>query len=195
MSFAAGSQTPHRLAAFHPAFHVWLNVIPCGAIPALNTAHDSMIKTDKPVPEDNKPINLKAFIPYRLTRLSENFGKVTSPRYKKYQVTSPEWRVLAILTEFGTASSKFIQEHTNLSRSRVNRTLDSMVKKQWITRELESHDRRQNRINLTELGQSAFAEAGKAAKDTQDEWLESFSDAEIAQLYQLLDRLEQNMPR
>lgn len=158
-------------------------------------AYHPMAKPDIPAPEDNKPINLRAFIPYRLTRLSENFSKVTSPRYKKHKVTSPEWRVLAILTEYGIASSKFIQEHTTLSRSRVNRTLDSMVNKQWVTREPEAHDRRQNKIKLTELGQSAFAEAGQVAKDTQDEWLESFSNAEIAQIYQLLDRLEQNMPQ
>lgn len=141
-----------------------------------------------------KPINLKEFIPYRLTQLSENFSKVTSPRYKKHKVTSPEWRVLAILTEYGIASSKFIQEHTTLSRSRVNRTVDSLVNKQWITREPEAHDRRQNKIRLTKLGENAFAEVGEVAKDTQDEWLASFSETEIAQIYQLLDRLDQNMP-
>ncbi|WP_040481855.1 MarR family winged helix-turn-helix transcriptional regulator [Luminiphilus syltensis] len=144
--------------------------------------------------EEDKPINLKAFIPYRLTRISEDFGKMSAQGYKKYNVTSPEWRILAILTEYGSASSKFLQDQSALSRSRVNRTLDKLVSKKWVSRKFEEYDRRQNKITLTTLGISTFAEAARVVNDMQSEWLRNFSKTEISQLYKLMEKLEDQLP-
>jgi len=49
-------------------------------------------------------------------------------------------------------------------------------------------------ISLTAKGKAAFKKVGKIAHETQEEWLESFSEDEIATLHQLLDKLEKNIP-
>jgi DNA-binding MarR family transcriptional regulator len=140
-------------------------------------------------------VKLKQFIPYRLTRISDAFSNATSPRYRHLGVSSPEWRVLAVLTEHGVASSRFLQEHTGLSRSRINRTLDGLVSKNWVKRDSERHDRRQNKICLTRQGRSIFSKVGKIAFDTQAEWLKDLTVAELSSLERLLDKLERNIPR
>jgi DNA-binding MarR family transcriptional regulator len=151
-----------------------------------------MAKSDKP--GDESPAPLGRFIPYRFARISEALSRSTSRRYTHYGVSPPEWRVLAVLTDYGVASSKFVQEHTSLSKSRVNRTLGSLVAKGFVARQIESADKRQNKISLTPAGTSIFRKVGKIAQDTQDEWLDSLTDAEISILHQLLDKLEKNIP-
>lgn len=151
-----------------------------------------MAKSDKP--GKKSPAPLSKFIPYRFARISETLSRSTSRRYTHYGVSPPEWRVLAVLTDYGVASSKLLQEHTSLSKSRVNRTIGRLVAKGFITRKLESADKRQNKISLTAAGKSIFRKVGKIAQETQNEWLHSMSDEEISSLHELLDKLEKNIP-
>jgi len=121
-------------------------------------------------------------------------SQTTSPRYKHHGVSSPEWRVLAILCEYGVASSKFLREHSAMSKTRINRTIESLIDSGCIIRQLDSSDKRKNVISLTAKGKTVFKKVGKIAHETQEEWLESFSKDEIATLHQLLDKLEKNIP-
>lgn len=156
------------------------------------------LETYKMAMSDNldweNPINLKTFIPYRMVRISDKLSQSTSARFVSYGVSSPEWRIMAVLAEYGVASSKFLQEHTSMDKSRINRAIGSMVDKKWIIRKLEDNDRRQNKITLTNTGKSIFGKVGKMGQDIQDEWLENFTPAEITQLQHLLDKLEQTIP-
>ncbi|EED35050.1 hypothetical protein NOR51B_992 [Luminiphilus syltensis NOR5-1B] len=68
------------------------------------------------------------------------------------------------------------------------------MSKKWVSRKFEEYDRRQNKITLTTLGISTFAEAARVVNDMQSEWLRNFSKTEISQLYKLMEKLEDQLP-
>ena len=139
-------------------------------------------------------IDLDKFLPYRLTYISEALSRSTSMRYRQSGVTAPEWRIMAVLSSKQVASSKLLQHHTGLSKTMVNRTVESLLAKGWIDRQSTESDRRQNKITITDTGGAVFSEATRFVREIHEEWLRAFTDAERSELYRLLDKLQASIP-
>jgi DNA-binding MarR family transcriptional regulator len=138
--------------------------------------------------------SLQDYMPYRLACLVENATASVSSRYKTHGVSIAEWRVLAVLGELGTASSKVMISHTNMDKSRINRALNLLQEKNWVVRKDEPSDRRQNRVKLTRKGQRKFVEIAEVAHDWQSSWLGRLNKKEMSQLDALLKKLASGIP-
>lgn len=101
-------------------------------------------------------LELEAFLPYRLSRVAElisrEFREIYDPQF---DLTVPEWRVLAALGQKSTMTATQIGEHVWLHKTKVSRAVQALDTRRWLTRR-EARDRRVEELSLTAAGRSAY---------------------------------------
>jgi DNA-binding MarR family transcriptional regulator len=100
---------------------------------------------------------LENFLPYRLARVgvavSQDFRKVYGP---DYDLTIPEWRVLATLGQFEDMGAKAIGAHSSMHKTKVSRAVRALEDRRWLKRRTSNDDRREELLTLTPLGRKAY---------------------------------------
>ncbi len=106
-----------------------------------------------------KKLVLETFLPYRLNRLASAVSRDFKAVYARhYDLTVPEWRVLATLGEFGAMGATAIGAHSCMHKTKVSRAVRALEKRRWLKRREVPEDRREEILSLSPLGQSAYAE-------------------------------------
>jgi DNA-binding MarR family transcriptional regulator len=102
---------------------------------------------------------LEDFLPYRLNRLaaavSQAFRAVYGPHY---DLTVPEWRVLATLGQFETMTAKGIGAHSAMHKTKVSRAVHELEVRRWLKRRQSANDRREDILSLTTPGRRVYAD-------------------------------------
>lgn len=105
----------------------------------------------------DRKLILEGFLPYRLNRaaarMSSDFRVVYGP---DYDLTIPEWRVLATLGEFGQLCAKEIGSHSSMHKTKVSRAVRTLEQRRWLTRDQRVDDRREEILCLTSLGRDYY---------------------------------------
>jgi DNA-binding MarR family transcriptional regulator len=133
---------------------------------------------------------LDAFLPYRLNRLSAAVSRDFRAVYgRHYDLTVPEWRVLATLGEFEEMGATAIGAHSAMHKTKVSRAVRALEKRRWLKRREVPEDRREEMLRLTRLGQNAYAEIVPRALAFERKLLEGLG-ADARKLLDALERLE-----
>jgi DNA-binding MarR family transcriptional regulator len=100
---------------------------------------------------------LDQFLPYRLNRLAAAISHGARQVYAQdYDLTIPEWRVLATLGEFPRLTAKAIGAHSAMHKTKVSRAAKALEDRRWLARETNNDDRREEFLTLTKQGQDAY---------------------------------------
>ena len=135
-------------------------------------------------------LKLENFMPYRLSVLSNTVSTTVARAYdKRFKVSIPEWRVIAILGRFPGLSAVEVAERTMLDKVAVSRAVTKLIKKGRIDREFADADRRRSILNLSEEGRILHDEIAELALNFESDLLEGFSPEELTQLNNLMERL------
>ena len=135
-------------------------------------------------------LKLENFLPYRLSVLSNTVSTTVARAYdKRFKVSIPEWRVIAILGRFPGLSAVEVAERTMLDKVAVSRAVTKLIKKGRIDREFADADRRRSILNLSEEGRKLHDEIAELALNFERDLLEGFSPDELTQLNGLMERL------
>ena len=114
---------------------------------------------------DEPLLALEAFLPYRLMVAAEKISLGFSKIYKeKYDLSRPEWRVLASLAQFNRATATEVGAHSSMHKTKVSRAVFVLEKRKWLVRKADEHDRRVEWLELTREGKAKFAALAKLAK-------------------------------
>lgn len=109
-------------------------------------------------------------------------------------LTQAEFRCLRLFGKDESINNKTIAERMKLSPSRLTRIIDGLVKKQYISREIDSNDRRNMRVALSRKGKSLVQQLNKAYVDIHEEILQDinpmYHDQLILAMTHLLEALE-----
>jgi DNA-binding MarR family transcriptional regulator len=106
-----------------------------------------------------KKLVLENFLPYRLNRLASAVSRDFRAVYgRHFDLTVPEWRVLATLGQFGEMGAKAIGAHSYMHKTKVSRAVRALEKRRWLRRREAPQDRREEILSLTPLGEDAYAE-------------------------------------
>ena len=110
-------------------------------------------------------------------------------------VTDANVRILHYLTEHEDQPvyQRDLERAFGITRSTASRVLQLMETKDLISRNGVSHDARLKQVTLTDRSRRFSDEAGKCAAVLEDKLLKGFTEREIRQLYQMLDRMIRNM--
>ncbi|MCD2180585.1 MarR family winged helix-turn-helix transcriptional regulator [Rhizobium sp. GN54] len=122
-------------------------------------------------------LELETFLPYRLNRISaavsREFRTVYGP---DFDLSVPEWRVLATLGQFEVATAKAIGTHSAMHKTKVSRAVKALEDRRWLRRRPSEADRREELLQLTDLGRGIYLRIVPRAKAFETRLLASLGD-------------------
>lgn len=120
---------------------------------------------------------LEEFLPYRLSITSHTVSTNIARVYeKRFGVSIPEWRVIAILGRYPSLSAVEVADRTLLDKVAVSRAVTKLVKNGRIDRQFADADRRRSILNLSEAGRDVHNEIAPLALQFERELLRDISD-------------------
>ena len=133
---------------------------------------------------------LEEFLPYRLSVLSHTISTNIARVYeKRFGVSIPEWRVIAILGRFPGLSAVEVADRTLMDKVAVSRAVTKLIKNGRIDRQFADADRRRSILNLSEEGREVHNEIAPLALQFERELLQDISEEDYETYNTILDRL------
>jgi DNA-binding MarR family transcriptional regulator len=135
-------------------------------------------------------LRLEYFLPYRLAVLSTTVSATVARAYdKRFGVSIPEWRVIAVLGRFPGLSAVEVAERTMMDKVAVSRAVTKLIKNGHIDREFADTDKRRSILNLSDDGKRLHDEIAELALQFERDLLLGFSEEELDSLNSLMERL------
>jgi len=127
-------------------------------------------------------LELDRFLPYRLSVLSNIVSTAISGAYeKRFGLTIPEWRVMAVLAMTPGLSAAEVAERTAMDKVAVSRAVASLLRARRIVRQTARADRRRSLLRLSAAGEKVYAQVVPMALDYERDLLAplSLKDREV----------------
>lgn len=141
-----------------------------------------------PAPEGT--LVLDQFLPYRLNLVSETVSRSFARLYaQQFAMDRPEWRVIAIVGQFGRVTAKTVSERSTMHKTKVSRAVAALEKKGFIERTPNPEDLREIFLDLTPEGRRAYDTLVPQALTFSRHLMDTLSPTERAQLETILGKL------
>ena len=144
------------------------------------------------VPRSEKsPLQLASFLPYRLSTLSNRISRAIADLYEeRFQLTLPEWRVMAVLGEEPDLSATEVAERTAMDKVAVSRAVNRLIEAGRLERHFAADDKRRSVLALSAHGRRVYRQIVPLAITYEEALLERLTAGEIDTLDGLLKKLE-----
>ncbi|HRK71402.1 MAG TPA: MarR family winged helix-turn-helix transcriptional regulator [Micropepsaceae bacterium] len=137
-------------------------------------------------------LDLERFLPYRLSVLSNTVSAKIAAHYeKRFGLSIPQWRVIAVLGRFPGLSQNDVAERTAMDKVQVSRAVTALVRAGRVRRVRDESDGRVARLELATAGHTIFNEVVPFARALEDRLLAGLGGNELAALDAMLKRLSQ----
>jgi DNA-binding MarR family transcriptional regulator len=134
---------------------------------------------------------LERFVPFRLSVLANRMTRAVAGVYaRRYNVSAPEWRTLAVLGRFGAMTANSVVERTAMDKVRVSRAVTRLLELGFITRRTDPLDRRRAILDLTPSGQNVYKQIVPRALAVETELLQALDPDERAAFEAAISKLE-----
>jgi DNA-binding MarR family transcriptional regulator len=153
--------------------------------------------TKSPTPaEDQGELVLERFLPYRLSVVTNRISGAIARLYaKRFRLTVPEWRVIAVLGRFGAMSANAVGDRTAMDKVQVSRAVARLIAAGRLDRRVDAADRRRSLLALSAQGRSVFVEVGALALAVEAGLLAQLDPGDRADLDRVLGKLEAAVAR
>jgi len=139
-------------------------------------------------------LNLDRFLPYRLSVLSNRVSDAIARQYsRRFGLTIPEWRVMAVLGQGGDVSAREVAARTAMDKVRVSRAVTGLVAAKRVQRQIDEADGRVSRLSLTPRGRAIYDEIVPLALHLEELLLSSLSPDERGVLDRLMAKLDRRI--
>tara|TARA_B100000963_G_scaffold186741_1_gene162419 strand:+ start:93 stop:542 length:450 start_codon:yes stop_codon:yes gene_type:complete len=138
----------------------------------------------------NEELLLENFLPYRLAVTSNTISTTLARAYdKRFNVSIPEWRVIAVLGRFPGLSAVEVAERTLMDKVAVSRAVTKLIKNGRIVREFADTDKRRSILNLSIIGKELHDKIAILALEFERELKQEFSPEEMENLNRAMEKL------
>ncbi len=146
--------------------------------------------SEKPETSERPALTLGAFLPYRLSVLSNTISAAIAETYgSRFGLTLWQWRCMAVIGETPGLAARDVAARTAMDKVAVSRALAGLEALGHVTRDASPSDRRASRLSLTPSGRAVYAEIVPLALAHEARLLAAFDAGEIEQLQSMLSRL------
>jgi len=133
---------------------------------------------------------LEDFLPYRLSILSNTVSSTIATAYnKRFGLSIPEWRVIAVLGRFPGLSAVEVAERTLMDKVAVSRAVTKLINSGRVDRQIADADRRRSILRLSTEGRQVHDEIAPLALKFEEDLLHGLSEDEIRTLSVIMERL------
>jgi DNA-binding MarR family transcriptional regulator len=148
------------------------------------------VSTD-PSADSARALELERFLPYRLSVLANTMSAALAGAYaERFQLSIPEWRVIAVLAPNPGLSSAQVAERTAMDKVAVSRAVASLTRARRVERGIEESDRRRSSLRLTARGIAVYNEVVPWALAYQEALMRGLSPRARESLDALLGDLQ-----
>ena len=135
-------------------------------------------------------IELERFLPYRLSVLTNLVSRAIADLYEqRFNLTIPEWRVIAVLARQPGLSAAEVAAHTRMDAVAVSRAVTRLLRASRIRRSIAAEDRRRSVLRLSAAGEAVYREIAPVALRYERSLLEGLAATEITALDSILGKL------
>ena len=127
-------------------------------------------------------MNLEESPGFLLNKLAHAMHVDLDRRLKVHGVTLSQWKVLLHLWRREGLSQVELQEQLGLERATITGLLQRMTAQEWVQRRTDPHDRRVQRVFLTERGRALITTLEQRRADAQIAVMEYLSVEEQAEV-------------
>lgn len=141
-------------------------------------------------PPDRDAIDLERFLPYRLSVLTNLVsGTIADAYQRRFDLTIPEWRVIAVLSRHPGLSAAEVGELTRMDAVAVSRAVARLLRAGRLRRAVSPLDRRRSVLSVSPAGAAVYREVAPLALGYERELLGALGTAHRAVLDDALTRL------
>lgn len=116
---------------------------------------------------------LDDFLPYKINVLAQLISRSFSNTYTDvFQVSVPEWRVIAHLSQQNDVSVREIAEAAYMPRAKVTRAVQSLESRRLVKKVIDIQDRRLVSLKLTRKGQTLLSDIAPIAMQFQSDLIQ-----------------------
>ena len=134
---------------------------------------------------------LQAFLPYRLSALSNRISQSLADRYsQRFAISVQEWRILAVLGEKTHLSAGEIASKTAMDKVAVSRAVKKLRQKDYLQKRQDDVDNRRHQLSLTKKGLILYRDIVPLALAYEQQVLQRLLPEEQQNLLRLLDKLD-----
>jgi DNA-binding MarR family transcriptional regulator len=134
---------------------------------------------------------LEQFLPFRLSVLANRVTRAVARVYaRRFQLSAPEWRIMAVLGRYGAMTANSVVERTAMDKVRVSRGVARLLAANRITRRTDLQDRRRAILDLTPEGRAAYEQIVPLVLAVEAELLGDLGADERAMLDAVMRKLE-----
>ena len=141
-------------------------------------------------------LDLDRFMPYRFSVLTNHVSSAIAAHYsKRFSLSIPEWRVMAVLGQTPGLSAREVAERTAMDKVQVSRAVQSLLAAKRLIRVAHARDGRVAHLSLSAKGRAIYDEVVPLALKLEKRFLSVLNDDEQKSLDTLLAKLAQHMER
>ena len=138
----------------------------------------------------NKTLDLDTFTPYRLSVVTNRVSSAIARHYSdRFDLTIPEWRVMAVLGQTPGLSAREVAERTAMDKVQVSRAVASLLAAKRLTRTAHAKDGRVAHLSLSLKGREIYNQVVPLALALEQQFLSVLSPQERKALDDLLAKL------
>ena len=128
-------------------------------------------------------------LPRLLLQARESVMAHTRPRLREHALSDQQWRVLRVLGEHGVVETGKVARKAFILGPSLTGVLSRMERDGLIRRERDAADQRRTVVAATDKGMQLVAMLSQTI-EAHDAWMEkSLGKQQLAQLYELLDKV------
>lgn len=143
-----------------------------------------------------KRLDLDAFVPYRLSVLTNRVSSAIARRYsERFGLSIPEWRVMAVLGGTPGLSARDVASRTAMDKVQVSRAVASLMRAKRVARGGDAEDGRITRLSLTAKGRAIYDEIVPLALHLEDVLLSALTEDERDSLDRVMRKLTERIAR
>lgn len=129
-------------------------------------------------------------MPYRLSVLSNRVSSAIANEYsERFDLTIPEWRVMAVLGGTPALSAREVAERTAMDKVQVSRAVARLLKARRIQRVRDGNDGRVTRLSLSPRGREIYDQIVPLALRLEEDFLSALTSVERRDFEVLMTKL------
>jgi DNA-binding MarR family transcriptional regulator len=124
-------------------------------------------------------------------RISDNLSQIYSS--EAFNVTIPEWRILARLAEDERLNARDIGRITQMDKSKVSRAVKQLDDKGYLIKQKDEQDNRITYLSLSAAGRRLYHELAPRALEWESNLIKALDTSEYRDLMRILEKLDKQL--
>lgn len=143
-----------------------------------------------------EPLDLERYLPFRLSVVANRVTRAVARVYaRRYQLSAPEWRTMAVLGRYGAMTANNVVERTAMDKVRVSRAVARLLARGRISRRTDPEDRRRAILDLTPEGRLVYGNVVPLVLAVENELVTDLTPEERTVLEAVMKKLEMRTAR